>query len=378
MTGAVPHSIVSISDDPQLRDQITAFDRHRRELRTREKLAFINGRFDTIDTMFPEVTDFGFGRSDPLLLNYVGSMLYACNERARLLNQIDKTFKVEPLAIIWETGKYLYYYSSNGILSSPIDVGKMTITPAPYSISSREFCIYNKALSVFIDRNSIVVAQSRDMSDDDQQQIIQTSLSLPLHWERPSQAFISRRLAADAKRGAAITEQDLDFAATIFGSILRSADPINLAPKIDYRRPITLTSAGDAYYLEVHVLHDKKRVRIDPPNDLTVDPLDRATSHKSFLANGKHYALQVLGTSFCGSSIDDGARKVGRRQASALQRTRPDLPRWASDNRADKLVQMRLSTDFVQAMDAEAAVRGITRTDLVRLAVEKLLDPPKP
>lgn len=142
--------------------------------------------------------------------------------------------------------------------------------------------------------------------------------------------------------------------------------------RVDDRYPLTIGPDGANDTLVGVAISGKRVLKQIPVAVSTAALSSTAESLPPILVRGERYGVEISdGRAFLSPIASPRSHKtLTRRQWEALERVRPDLPRWASANRSGHVVQMRLSDEFVAAMDEKARELGISRTELVRRAVE--------
>lgn len=124
--------------------------------------------------------------------------------------------------------------------------------------------------------------------------------------------------------------------------------------------------------------------RLSYGNDLSIDIdvshlelndfSDYVLSNGDILLDNVQYSLFVEDHFIFARRVDlSETSRLGRPGRSASDLPRPDLPRWAEENRPTQMVRVRLEPSLVQEMDNAAKENNQTRTDIIDAALRSFL-----
>jgi hypothetical protein len=181
---------------------------------------------------------------------------------------------------------------------------------------------------------------------------------------------LNESIAAELK--LAVQRDVLNDSKELIGSLLEGAIRHVGVDKVDFRRPIVLTPAGRRVLADVPVVGTSKIDRIDGLVPAKGGPY--ADSEEGVVVFGGTFSVVFTnGSVVISRSGNEFRPAINQRHAASLARARPELPRWAEENRETQQVKLRLLPAFVEAVDAAAEARGVTRTEYTRLALEALM-----
>ncbi len=152
------------------------------------------------------------------------------------------------------------------------------------------------------------------------------------------------------------------------------------ADKVDTKRPIVLTPQN-ASKVSVGIPLCRGAALRQRTIDVNLSDITLIEGREINVTVGEQQYSLVMRNGRAYASIPSlplGPEALTSRQMAALERLRPDLPRWADENRQDRGLSLRVSFEMFSAVDERAKARGVPRSEILKEAIEAFLKGPEP